>query len=418
MSEMKIKTAKIEDLNPAPYNPRVHPEKAISRLKASIERFGYTNPVLVQKGTNTIIAGHARVEAAKQAGLDEVPVIYLDFDDVTAKAYNIADNRLAELTEWDFPKLKDLITEIDTGAFDIELTGFSEAELKGIIDYDPYPASDKDDAVPEVAEGEPITKTGDLYQLGRHRLLCGDSTKREDVERLMDGEKADCVFTSPPYAVGVDYGDTYKDTFDNLRNMLPVMSLTYKELVNDGGFVVINFGDIASAKAINQTEEPCEYPMAVEYFKPFRSDGWLLWSRRIWCKPNPRVHSLHCIGSNRAATDFEHIWTWKKLGDAIVKRVDNLSCYGWIDTTKETGVEVGKDIHGAGMAVSIAEKMIEIHSRKGNIVFEPFAGTGTTIIACEKKNRNCYAIEISPHYCDVIVKRWEDYTGQKAMKIE
>jgi len=135
MSEMKIKTAKIEDLNPAPYNPRVHPEKAISRLKASIERFGYTNPVLVQKGTNTIIAGHARVEAAKQAGLDEVPVIYLDFDDVTAKAYNIADNRLAELTEWDFPKLKDLITEIDTGAFDIELTGFGAEELASIFTY-------------------------------------------------------------------------------------------------------------------------------------------------------------------------------------------------------------------------------------------------------------------------------------------
>lgn len=416
---MKIERVAISKINPAAYNPRkdLKPtDKEYQKLKKSITQFDLVEPLIWNQRSGNLVGGHQRLKILQERGDQEVEVSVVDLDDAMEKVLNVALNKISG--EWDYPKLKDLMVEIDTGALDIELTGWDEAELKSIIDYDPYPATDKDDEVPEVDDVEPVTKTGDLYQLGRHRLLCGDSTKREDVERLMDGKKADCVFTSPPYGVGIDYGDTYKDTIDNIRHIIPIMSHIYYGLIKDGGFAVINFGDIASAKAINTTAEPCEYPMAVEYFAPFRAEGWLLWSRRIWCKPNPRVHSLHCIGSNRAATDFEHIWTWKKPGDAIVKRIDNLSCYGWIDTTRETGVEIGKAVHGAGMAVSIAEKMVEIHSIKENVVFEPFAGTGTTIIACEKKKRCCNAIEISPHYCDVIVRRWEDYTGKKAVRLQ
>lgn len=397
MSEMKIKTAKIEDLNPAPYNPRVHPEKAISRLKASIERFGYTNPVLVQKGTNTIIAGHARVEAAKQAGLDEVPVIYLDFDDVTAKAYNIADNRLAELTEWDFPKLKDLITEIDTGAFDIELTGFSEAELKGIIDYDPYPASDKDDAVPEVAEGEPITKTGDLYQLGRHRLLCGDSTKREDVERLMDGEKADMVFTDPPY--NVDYGVS-----KNPRHKIRTIE--------------------------NDKQTPDEWEAFCKdiflNFKEFNGGDIYMWGAsgpegmkmRLW---------LTEMGCHWSATIV-----WKKqqlvLSPANYQRMYEPCFYGWFGKSsycgdrKQTEVwEVDRPhnspLHPTQKPIKLGEIAMQNSSQRGGLVLDLFGGSGSTLIAAEKTQRVAYVCEIDPHYCDVIVKRWEDYTGQKAVRL-
>lgn len=133
---MKLEFIEINKLKESPYNPRIHPEKALERLEKSIDKFGFTNPIMVQKSTKQIIAGHARLKAAKEAGLKKVPVIFLDFDDVTAKAYNIADNRLAELTEWDYPKLKDLITDIDTGAIDVELTGFDAEELKEIFDYD------------------------------------------------------------------------------------------------------------------------------------------------------------------------------------------------------------------------------------------------------------------------------------------
>ena len=141
---MKLEFIEINKLKEASYNPRIHTEKALERLEKSIEKFGFTNPILVQKSTNQIIAGHARLKAAKEAGLKKVPVIFLDFDDVTAKAYNIADNRLAELTEWDYPKLKDLITEIDTGAIDVELTGFDEIELKEIIDYENIKINEKE----------------------------------------------------------------------------------------------------------------------------------------------------------------------------------------------------------------------------------------------------------------------------------
>jgi len=247
-----------------------------------------------------------------------------------------------------------------------------------------------------------------------HRLLCGDCTDGDVVKRLMDGDKADCVFTSPPYAVGVDYGETYQDTIDNLRSMLPKLAALFCDIVTEGGFAVINFGDVAPASNIAKVEGPCEYPMALEYWPVFRAAGWVLWSRRIWCKPNERVNSLWCIGSNRAATDWEHLWTWKKEGKAIVERVDGelRSASGWIDTSRMHGVDVGKDDHGAGMATGIAEWMVNVHSRHGATVFEPFNGTGTTIMACHNLGRKCRATEISPAYVAVAMERYVSATNK------
>jgi DNA modification methylase len=230
---------------------------------------------------------------------------------------------------------------------------------------------------------------------------------------------ADCVFTSPPYGVGVDYGtDGYEDTIENLRRMLPVLAKVWSDVVVSGGFAVINFGDVAAGRHISEATEPCEYPMAVEYFPVFRRAGWLLWSRRIWCKPNARVSSLWAIQSNRAATDWEHVWTWKRPGAAIVGRVNGefQSANGWVESAGLEGVEVGKGEHGAGMPTGIAVRWIAMHSRPGAVVHEPFCGTGTTLIACEQLGRRCCGVEISPAYCDVIVLRWEQFTGKKAVR--
>jgi DNA modification methylase len=250
-------------------------------------------------------------------------------------------------------------------------------------------------------------KTGDLWQIGEHRLICGDCTDAAVVARVMDGERADCVFTSFPYAVGVDYGETYEDNIENLRRLIKVLSVSFLDVVIDGGFAVLNFGDIASGRNITETYEPCEYPMALEYYPMFRSAGWLLWSRRIWCKPNARVNSLWCIGSNRAATDWEHIWTFRKTGEAIIKRVDGKysSALGWIDTSLMHGVDEGKEIHGAGMALGIVDWMLTTHSRHDSIIHEPFTGTGTTLVACENLHRRGRGIEISPAYCAVTLER-------------
>jgi DNA modification methylase len=147
--------------------------------------------------------------------------------------------------------------------------------------------------------------------------------------------------------------------------------------------------------------------MAVEYWPIFRADDWLLWSRRIWCKPNARVNSLWCIGSNRAATDWEHLWTWRKPGKPIIERVDGemRSALGWYQSSLMHGVDVGKEVHGAGMALGIVEWMLNIHSRPNAVVYEPFCGTGTTIIGGHRLGRRVYATELSPKYADVILRR-------------
>ena len=266
-------------------------------------------------------------------------------------------------------------------------------------------------------------KCGKEYEApiqSKHRLMCGDSTNAGDVALLMDGSKADCVFTSPPYAVGIDYG-AYQDTIENLRSMLPKLSRIWKQIVvAEGGFAVVNFGDILSGKTIAQSDAVCEYPMALEYWPIFRADGWTLWSRRVWCKPGAACgSSRHCIGTNRAASNFEHVWTWKLPGNPPVD--DQISGQyasqsGWFDTSHDNHLEVGLSVHGAGMPVAVAVRMVAIHCRPEVVVYEPFCGTGTTLIAAEKLGRRCFAMELEPRYCDIVVTRYEQFTGKKAIR--
>ena len=209
---MEIKTVKINELKPHPKNPRVHPDSAIDKLVRSIKEYGWTNPVLVS-ADGYVLAGHARLKAAEKAGIEEVPVIYLPLEGAKADAYLIADNRLQDETDWDYEKLEDLLQELDAGDFDLELTGFDMEEIEDLMTQFHVPEEIIEDEVPEPPE-EPITKSGDLWILGRHRLLCGDATKKEDVDRLMDGKKADSLITDPPY--GVDYSgkNEYLNKFD------------------------------------------------------------------------------------------------------------------------------------------------------------------------------------------------------------
>ena len=413
---LKIEYVPIAELKPHPGNPRKHPIEAVEKIKKSIEAFGWTAPILLD-ADGRILAGHARLKAAQAAGIEQVPVVRLPLKGVDADVYMIADNKLQEGTEWDWTKLGDLIGELDTGDIDLSLTGFDDAELEGLM-------NGLDNASGNITEDEPpavqktaFSKTGDLWIMGDHRLLCGDSTKPKDVERVMGGEKADTVFTSPPYAVGIDYG-TYKDNIENLRTMMPLMAAIWANITKTGGFAVINFGDIVSGKTIAKTDEPCEYPMALEYWPIFRNAGWLLWSRRIWCKPAAGTGSMQCISSNRAATNWEHVWTWKKPGRPIVyEQISGIwpSQCGWFDTIHDHKLDVGLDVHGAGMPVVVASRGIFLHSLDGGIIHEPFSGSGTTIIAAEQLGRKCYAIEIEPLYIDVAVRRWQNFTGKKAV---
>ena len=411
---MKLEFIEVSKLKESPYNPRIHPEKALERLEKSIEKFGFTNPILVQKSTNQIIAGHARLKAAKEAGLKKVPVIFLDFDDVTAKAYNITDNRLAGLTEWDYPKLKDLITDIDTGAIDIELTGFDEIELKEIIDYDS--GNGKEETFDVDAELEKIkkakTKTGDLYQLGEHRLLCGDATKKEDVERLMDGKKADMVFTDPPY--GVAYADKNKYLNAISRgNCIQVPITNDHETVQSMYKLWCNIFNIMGEYTTNKASYYICSPqggelMMMMMMQAIDQSPFSLKHTIIWVKNN------HVLG--RADYNYKHepiLYGWKKKGTHIFYGEGEFLTSVW-DVNKP----FKSDLHPTMKPIALMENALLNSSQENDICLDLFGGSGSTLIACEKTNRKCRMMEIDQLYCDVIIKRWEDFASKKAILIK
>lgn len=397
-------------------NPRGIKEKDFARLKKQILKLGVYKPLVAFKDGEkyVVLGGNMRLRALQEIGVPEVELSVVEAKTQARRIeFAMSDNDRAGYYEEDalaelvYPE----IANLDLSEFKVDL---GEAiDLKQVVERYGPDIDDGADEVPEADDTPAVTKAGDLFTLGRHRLLCGDSTKAEDVARVMRGEKADAVFTSPPYAVGIDYG-TYKDTIGNLRSMLPLLSKSWLGIVTAGGYAVVNFGDIVSASDIVGIKEPCEYPMALEYWPIFRADGWALWSRRIWCKPGAGTGSMQCISSNRAATNWEHVWTWKAPGKSLFTSQltgKYPSQNGWFDTTHEHKLGVSLDVHGAGMPVTVAERGIVHHVRDGHVVYEPFCGTGTTLVAAEKTGRICYGIEIDPKYCDVIIKRYCDYVG-------
>jgi DNA modification methylase len=387
---MEIKTVKISKLRPHPKNPRVHPDSAIEKLERSIKEFGWTNPVLVS-ADGYILAGHARLKAAEKAGIQEVPVVYLPLEGAKAEAYLIADNRLQDETDWDLPKLKDLLQELDTGEFDIELTGFDMDEIEDLMTQFHVPEEIIEDEVPEPPE-EPITKPGDLWILGRHRLLCGDATKKEDVERLMDGKKADMVFTDPPYGIEVVGGTK---PFGTVGGTNKVKVNRYSPIIGDD--------TVSTAKDF--------YLLAVElgvenfviwggnYFTEFLPPRkcWIVWDKkgREW-DDNFSDFEMAWTSYEKPAKIFTHVWMGMVQGGKREKRVH---------PTQKPAELVGKIFN-------------YLLTENDMVILDGFGGSGSTLIACEQLNRTCYMMEIDPVYCDVIIKRWENLTGQKAALVE
>jgi ParB-like chromosome segregation protein Spo0J len=415
--KMKIEQRQTSSLIPYARNARTHSETQVAQIAGSIKEFGFNNPVLIDKDSG-IIAGHGRVLAAQKLGLDAVPVIVLGhLTENQKRAYILADNKLALNAGWDEEMLAAESDALKTDGADLALLGFDDNELKKTAAS--LDAGDVSDAEPKTEKAEELqrewkTERGQLWKLGNHRLVCGDATDPRDLDTILNGSGIDCVFTSPPYAVGIDYGETYQDDIESLRAMLPKLAAEWAYRIKDGGFAVLNFGDIVSAKKMLGSAEPCEYPMALEYFHVFRAAHFTLWSRRVWCKPVARVAAPWTAQSNRSATNFEHVWTFKRPGVPAVGRVPGPmdSQTGWFDTTKTQGVEVGKETHGAGMPTSCAQWMINVHSAPGAIIHEPFLGTGTTLIACEQMGRSCRATEINPAFVAVSLQRYKDATGK------
>ena len=394
---MKTELVKADTLIPYARNPRKN-SAAVDKIAASIKEFGWQQPIVVDK-ENVIIAGHTRLLAAQKLGIENVPVHVADLTETQAKAYRLADNRLSEDADWDIEMLGLEIRELDDLGFELDLTGFDNTELANLL-IDPDLGETDEDAVPEPPE-EPISKPGDLWILGEHRVLCGDSTNIDDVERLMDGEQADMVFTDPPYGMsyggGRAAGSTPKGAKVKAHGMIINDDLTGENLTN------LIKDSIASCNAVSKS-------------------GAAFYICFTWRTYSEFDNALNEIGIKTKACI---VWDKKSIGlglsDYRPQHEFIFYCGGhWYGNKKESDVwymsrgSTGEYVHPTQKPVELIERALNNSSKGGDVVLDLFGGSGSTLIACQKNGRKARLMELDPKYCDVIVKRWEDFTGEKA----
>jgi DNA modification methylase len=378
----RYENVEISKLIPYENNAKVHPEEQVQQIANSIKEFGFINPVLIDSDYG-IIAGHGRVLGATKLGMTEVPCLFVeDLTDEQKRAYIIADNKLTENAEWDFEILRSELTALDDLDFDISLTGFTLDDIK-VEELEPEVT--EDDYEVEVPE-EPKAKLGDIYQLGNHRLMCGDSTSIDDVEKLMNGNKSNMVFTDPPY--GYNYQSnmrTKTEKFDVLMNDDKILDfMTPLKIVNDG-FVFV-----------------CTTWKVLDKWIPLFNEYYDLSNMIIWNKGGGGIGDL----KHTFSTDYEIILCSNNEKEITGKRIGSV----W---------SIGKDnandyIHATQKPVELSATAIKNVTKENDNVLDLFGGSGSTLIACEQLNRNCYMMELDPKYVDVIINRWEQYTGKKA----
>ena len=393
----KIEHWSTDRLIPYENNSRTHSSEQVGQIAQSIVEFGFLNPILVDTNDG-IIAGHGRLEAAKELKLEEVPVVVLDhLSEKQRKAYIIVDNKLALNAGWDENALATEVAELNELDFDIELLGFTEEELEGFmpeeLETEEYGDAESIPDIPEEAE----TKEGDLYILGNHRLLCGDSTSIENVERLMDGKKAQAFFSDPPYG-------------DNAAG-----SEFTKESGKGGRMKRVSF--MANDKNIDWLED------VFNLVPPFLEEKNTKMVFFKWDKFE-QIKTMAKTWGNPTALC---VWNRVRGCSAFLRFMPNHElCFHWGDMTdkKERGNLTNvwnvqkeyelKELHPTVKPIEIIEPALRVITEKKKIVLDLFGGSGSTLISAEKSNRSAYLMELDPKYCDVIVKRWEDFTGKKA----
>jgi site-specific DNA-methyltransferase (adenine-specific) len=387
---MQVEVRRISDLTADPENARTHDKKNLDAIASSLEKFGQRKPIVVMP-TGVILAGNGTWAAAKQLGWTEiqVSVVPADWDFATAKAYALADNRTAELADWDTSVLASQLIELDAEGWDITALGFDVPEQTSELNEDEGPLTFDE-------ETEPITKLGDVYQLGRHRLMCGDSTSIDAVEALTENKTIDMAFTDPPYGVaytgGIQFAD--KDSGKAVTNN--------REMIQNDDIDL--YAEVMGILAL-KVQGPCYIWFAdtkasklYEAAETFGDIHALI----IWVK-NGGYGALNANYKQK----HEPCLYWKPKGSTL----------RFTGATTETTIwEIDKDgknkLHPTQKPIDLALKAIGNHDAK--TVLDLFGGSGSTLIACEQTNRTCYMMELDPKYCDVIVKRWEALTGKKA----
>lgn len=395
---MEIITKNIKEIKPYKNNPRKN-DDAVEYVANSIKEFGFKVPVIIDKN-NIIVAGHTRVKAAERLGIEEIPCIVADdLTDEQIKAFRLADNKVGEIAEWDLEMLDLELFDIDMDMTDFGFE-FEEEEEETEVIEDDY------DIEPPV---EPKAKYGDIYQLGRHRLMCGDATKIEDVEKLMNGENATIMFTSPPYNKG-------SNTLSGNKYMKKSLYLNDEDNDKDYFNLLYNFTRFFITK--------CEYCFIniqmlagnkidfIEYINEYKNN---LVDIMIWNK----IHTAPAMAKNVLNSQFEFIIIIKN--EELPKRcINTVNFKGTVsnvyDGQPQRKNEYSK-IHAGTFPIHLPEHIIKTFTKQSDSVIDCFGGTGTTLIACEQLNRTCYMMEIDPKYVDVIIDRWEQFTGAKAVKI-
>ncbi len=390
---MNIQMLKLSGIKPYENNPRKNNE-AVKYVAQSIKEFGFKVPIIIDKN-NVIIAGHTRYKAAKRLKMKEVPTIIADdLTDEQVKAFRLADNKVAEKAEWDFDLLPleiNNIVNIDMGAFgfDLDFNGGVEEQVQ-------------EDEFEIEPPKEPKAKLGDIYQLGRHRLMCGDSTDKATVELLMNGNKADMVLSDPPYGMflDTDFSDI-KGSMKSIGRKNHTKGNKYDKVIGDNEdftpeLITTFFENFAYCKEM--------FLFGADYFAeilPNKNEGsWLVWDKR-------KESQADAIGS-----EFELCWSKSKHKRRMLRH----DWFGFLSS--QNGADARNRVHPTQKPITLLVDIIEQWGNRCNNIVDLYGGSGSTLIACEQLNRNCYMMELDPKYIDVIIERWEQFTGEKAVLIE
>jgi DNA modification methylase len=408
---MKVIERKLSELEPFEKNAKKHPNVQIKKIVRSIEEFGFTNPILTieHDGKHLIVAGHARYKAAKEAGLQTVPTIDLGLPYEKAVAYGVADNRLAELADWDEALLAALIEDMKAMDVDIRLTGFDRDEISAILDRQ---ASEDEDEQSH-AKVEPRCRRGEVWRLGDHRLMCGDATSEDDMAMLMGPDLAKLCFTSPPYNMA---GSMYEDYKDDLRSVAYIdLHLNAVKAMRPflRGFVFWNVSYNRNSR----------WEFIEILHRMIKESGLRFLELIVWDKG----HGLPVTSRDGLTRQYEDVLL---LGDEEEIRKD-LELVGisasqdkvYFNKLSQRGitnywrVDTGSsqtDGNKACFPIELPRKGISLMTRRDDMVIDQFGGSGTTLIACEQLGRKCRMMELEPAMCELIMQRWEEYTGKKA----
>lgn len=380
MNDIKIEQVSPDVLSPASYNPRKLSEPARAALRRGVEAFGLVDPIIARRSDNLVIGGHQRLTVAKEMGLATVPVVYLDdIDDQRAAALNVLLNNPSAQGEWDFGLLSGLLSDLDAHGFDATLTGFDDEELESLLSWAPDPGEPHEEGdVDLTPPAEPISKLGEVYELGRHRLMCGDSTDTEAIARLFGTRSPSVIWSDPPYGKGGYAG---------------------------------RGGKLKPVKGDNQPDDVIR-----SYFALGNAPEVY-----VCCDWESYHHLLAARGKPRSCI------VWAKnvfgMGNGYRRQHEFIGYYGTFDSTTESDLwEIAKVStkyeHPTEKPPALARRAIENSSKSGDVVFCPFGGSGDALVASEQVGRTCFIVELEPGYCDVIRRRYEAYVSQQPVSVK